>query len=343
MNETICLPNDSQSELCDFKGVTRHYIQDKGKPKYSQNWTAYNQAQTKEKFMFLNIINEAINQLEFPKTKANGRPRYCLGDMIRCCLVKTYNQFSYRRSMQDIKLLEMLKYIPKTPHFNTINNYLSSEKITIPLYELVKITSLPLKDFETDFASDSTGFSSHNRDRWIKVRLDWAQHREYKKLNVMSGVLTNVITSCRVINGTYHDSPDFKSLLTDTVRGFNVRIVTGDGAYASRENAQAVEDIGARPFLKPKKGSRALSLGYPAWNRMIRLFKDNKPLFLAYYHRRSNVESTFHALKRKFGNYLFSMDDQAQINEVLCKVVCYNVSVLVHSIFELNIELKLAK
>ena len=64
----------------------------------------------------------------------------------------------------------------------------------------------------------------------------------------------------------------------------------------------------------------------------------NKELFLAHYHRRSNVESTFSALKRKFGDNVRSKLQAAQFNEVMLKCICFNLSCVVHAIHELGID-----
>ena len=60
--------------------------------------------------------------------------------------------------------------------------------------------------------------------------------------------------------------------------------------------------------------------------------------FLAHYHARSNVEATFGAMKRKFGASIRSKNPTAQVNEVLCKALCFNLSMLVHAMHELGIR-----
>ena len=59
---------------------------------------------------------------------------------------------------------------------------------------------------------------------------------------------------------------------------------------------------------------------------------------MRHYHRRSNVEATFSMIKRKFGERLRSKTEAAQINEVLCKVLCHNICCLISSIYELGVE-----
>lgn len=60
--------------------------------------------------------------------------------------------------------------------------------------------------------------------------------------------------------------------------------------------------------------------------------------FLRHYHQRSNVESTFSMMKRKFGDSLRSKTDTAMVNESLCKILCHNLVVLIHEMHELGID-----
>jgi len=52
----------------------------------------------------------------------------------------------------------------------------------------------------------------------------------------------------------------------------------------------------------------------------------------------SNVETTFHMIKAKFGSRVRSKTEVAQVNEILCKVLCHNLCCLVQSFYELGIE-----
>jgi transposase len=60
--------------------------------------------------------------------------------------------------------------------------------------------------------------------------------------------------------------------------------------------------------------------------------------FQAHYHLRSNVESVFSSVKRKFGGAVRSKKQAAQVNEILCKILCYNLSILAQAMQELGIE-----
>jgi transposase len=65
---------------------------------------------------------------------------------------------------------------------------------------------------------------------------------------------------------------------------------------------------------------------------------DKREEFLTHYHKRSNVETTFHMIKAKFGQRLRSKTMTAQINEALCKVLCHNLCVVIQSVHELGID-----
>jgi transposase len=68
------------------------------------------------------------------------------------------------------------------------------------------------------------------------------------------------------------------------------------------------------------------------------LFAYQRDTFLSHYHQRSNVESKFSAIKRKFGDALRSKSEVGQMNEILCKVIAHNLCVLIACIYELGLE-----
>ncbi len=59
---------------------------------------------------------------------------------------------------------------------------------------------------------------------------------------------------------------------------------------------------------------------------------------MSHYHKRSNVESTFSMIKAKFGERLRSKTHTAQVNELLCKVLCHNLCCVIQSMYELGVD-----
>ena len=71
---------------------------------------------------------------------------------------------------------------------------------------------------------------------------------------------------------------------------------------------------------------------------MFHFYQYRREEFLQHYHKRSNVESVFSAVKRKFGDSVSSKLPAAMTNEVLAKLICNNLCAVILSQIELGIE-----
>jgi transposase len=91
------------------------------------------------------------------------------------------------------------------------------------------------------------------------------------------------------------------------------------------------------PFI-PFKVNTAVPKDNSIWAEIYHYFMYNREGFLVHYHKRSNVETAFSMIKAKFGDVVRSKSDIGQLNEVLCKVLCHNLCVIIQAIHELGIE-----
>src|SRR5262249_31582397 len=107
-------------------------------------------------------------------------------------------------------------------------------------------------------------------------------------------------------------------------------------AYGSRTNTDAVTRAGGTPYIAFKGSATGAAGG--TYQQMYHFFMFKRDEFLSHYHRRSNVESTFSMMKRKVAHGLRSKTDTAMANETLCKVLCHNIVVLIHEMYELGID-----
>jgi hypothetical protein len=152
------------------------------------------------------------------------------------------------------------------------------------------------------------------------------------------------LTILLVSDGYAHDYSYFKGLVDKTAQsGFTMKEVSADKGYLGASNMLATLQHGAVPYIPFKSNSVPDSRGsYGAkselWSRMYHFYALNRAEFLTHYHKRSNVETTFHMIKAKFGQRLRSRTLTAQINEALCKVLCHNLCVVIQSVHELGIE-----
>jgi len=339
-NEPIELFQSYEKARPKLEAIQENEPPKKKRKTYSQNWSVYTLCQEQEKLMVYKIINDVIDCLNFSQTyKGNGRPNVILKEIIKELIIKQFNGFSSRRNKSELILVKGLGYINKEYHFTTLCKYLRKEELTPILHLIYKALADPLKSLENYFSTDATGFSTFDKKRWVEIRLDLKEHKDYKKLHVVTGNLTNVITSVDVSEGTWHESPYFKILLKDTAKRFNVKEISADAGYLSRENCNTANKLGVMPYIMPKKNVSARSKGSATWHRMIRLWKNNESLFREHYHQRSNVESTFSMIKRKFGTYLRSKNDTAKFNEILLKVICHNACVLSEALLSYDIKI----
>ena len=305
---------------------------------YSQDWVAYNQAQTQEKMLFLELLKELTDLIPTQKYKGTGRPPSSLGEMVYSICIKLYLGFSSRRTESDIRIVEQLGYISHVPHFNTILKYLNKPELNEIFKALIDLSASPLRHVEQRFAVDSSGFCTSIFSRYSSIRYKKEERRYYKKAHITCGVLTNVITSVEVTDGYMHDSLMFRSLVDHTAQYFDMKEVYADKAYSSRKNLGIVHDHKAIPFIPFKSNTRRLTKGVPIWSTMYNYFKYNKEQFMEHYHQRSNVETVFSMIKRKQSLYLHTKKDISQTNEILAKCLVHNICVLIQEMFELGIK-----
>jgi transposase len=217
--------------------------------------------------------------------------------------------------------------------------------LTPHLQMLIEESSLPLAAIERDFAVDSSGISTCRFVQWMHAKYSDPYLREAKdwvKVHLMCGVKTNIVTAVEITDRYAGDSPHFKPLIQATRRNFVMNEVSADKAYLSKDNLKVVVEAQAMPYIAfkansiPTKGKGQSTL----WNRMYHFYSYNQERFMQNYHKRSNVETTFHMIKSKFGDALRSKTKTAQINEALCKVLCHNICCLIQSMFELGLKPK---
>jgi transposase len=301
------------------------------------NWTAYNAAQSEEKTRFVQLLADPCSSIEQP-AQGKGRPRLPLADMVFASVYKVYCGFSSRRFTSDLRDAYANGLVDSRPHFNSVNRYLANPMLTPILREFVTVSSLPLKAVETDFAVDASGWSTSRFVRWHDAKYGRkSQEREWFKAHLICGVKTNVVTAVDISGRTVHDSYFFVPLVKRTAEHFDISEIAADKAYLSHWNMETVESFGGIPYI-PFKSNTVVPKDDSIWARMYYVFMFNRQLFLEHYHKRSNVESVFSMIKAKFGDSVRSKSEKGQVNEVLAKVLCHNICVLIRATHELGIE-----
>ena len=305
------------------------------KATYTQDWPQYNAAQMNEKDHFLGLLHGLCQGITMPKQTGRGRPKTPLADIVFACVLKTYVGMSGRRASSDLRRCQEDGLLDKAPHYNTISDAFKNEDLTPLLRTLLQESALPLRGVESQFAADSTGFSTKTYDRWFDQK--WGKERKrakFVKAHAICGTATHIVTDLLV--NSRGDATQFKPLLDRTAARFEVKEVSGDKAYLSKKNLKAAVAVGAIPYIPFKEGMTGK--GPALWAKMFHYYQYKREDFDQHYHRRSNVETVFCMVKAKFGSFVRSKSETAQVNELYCKFLCHNIAVLISSIYELGLQ-----
>ena len=311
---------------------------------YPQMWHEYTASQTNEGRLFHELLKDLVENVpDEPYTF--GRPKVPLKTAIYCAIEKVYSMQSSRRAHSHYKEAEAKGQISKAPNYNMINKRLNDVKITPVLQELLHITAMPLKSIETKFSPDSTGFRTTQFSDYCEQKHGTKKQHKWIKCHAITGNTTNIVVSAIITDENGADSPQFIPLVQDVANmGFDISEVTADKGYSAIANYNAVQEVGGQAYIPFKSNATGtVHSGNRArlWRKMFHYFQLNNEDFMQHYHNRSNVETTFHAIKAKLGDCLKSKCYVAQANETLCKLIAYNITVLINAMYELKIDPKL--
>lgn len=304
---------------------------------YAQDWPRYNAAQVEEGRVVPRLLAALCENIEQPE-QHRGRPRLALSDATFAVTMKVYSGFSSRRFSSALADAAINGMIERPIHYNSVNNYLADPAMTPVLTDLIEWSSAPLSTVESQFAIDSTGFSTSRFGRWFDKK--WGKSTEYRvwvKLHAVVGTASQIVTAVEVTDLHGADSPQFIPLVRSTAERFDVQEISADKAYLSYNNVANAEFVGATPYI-PFKVNTVPSAPTGAWGRMYHRFAYDAENFALHYHQRSNVESAFSAIKRKFGDSLRTKTEVANQNEVLAKVLCHNLAVTVRAMHQFGVE-----
>ena len=281
--------------------------------------------------------------------RGRGRPPVSLRTIIICLAYKTYYKTSYRDTIAEIEHQKDRLGIPSVPCYNTLRKYMNSKITAAAVSALLSATVMPLCSLEKAFGSDSTGFRTNTRSEYYTVSirtrgrrvveegkkkgegagkpslLEKRERREFVKLHLAVGTVSQMVCAATTTIGRRHDSTQLPGLVVEVARIFPVHEWLGDAAYASRKACNLIGGLGGRAYIWPKTSFTKKSKGSSEWRRMLELFELDREEFSRHYHQRSKVESVFSVIKRYFGDYVLSRSLDAQLNELLFKVLDYNI------------------
>lgn len=160
-------------------------------------------------------------------------------------------------------------------------------------------------------AIDGTGFSKSNPSFHYLKRIDSINPKNYTKLSALLDVKAKKFLVMRIGTTPRHDMQDVKYLLK---RISNIKTFSRDKEYC----AEWLYEM--------------------CYWRRFRLYSNKKNIYRGYFRRkqmknwnqseynlRSNVESRFSAIKRKYGGSVKAKKIEGMRTEILCKGIAHNL------------------
>ena len=300
---------------------------------------SYTKAQEAEMRLVDTLLRDLVNEVyDFPRMDSLPGPIPTpLRDEAYAAILKVYSGLSCRRASGVLRNVSERGLLSRVPSHMVSSLFLNRQEATAILYRLLGLSAIPLAGLEEGgaVAPDSTGIQTTSFGGWREEKHGEKRQKKWLKVHAMVGVKTHVVIDARVLEANSADSPQFEPLLRGTFdAGFRPSVTVADKGYLSRDNYTLAEELGAPAYIPFKSNSTGAGQGSPAWRKAYHLFQANREEFDRRYHLRSNVESAFSAIKRKFGEHVRSRTHVAQVNEILCKLICYNLTVVVHEMFE---------
>ncbi len=233
-----------------------------------------------------------------------GPKKYKLKEHLFALLLMQAFKLSLRRIESLLKLIGI-----KVPTYSALCK--SRKKIpTIILSKIILVTS-GLNHEEV--AIDGTGFSRTNPSFHYIKRIDRKEPmKNFAKLSMLYDVKKHKAVAFHIEEKRTNDMKDAKPLLQDYCK---MKYLFGDKAYDAEWLHKYCFKHGIKTIIPKKKNIRR------GFYRKVQMKNYSDEV----YHKRSNIESGFSAIKRKYGGYVFGKNLASIRNEIYCKGICHNL------------------
>ena len=152
--------------------------------------------------------------------------------------------------------------------------------MTPVLRSLIEQSSLPLRSVETNFAVDSSGFTTSRFTRWFDVKYGKERvKQDWVKCHLMCGVKTNIVTAVEIEEMYTNDTLMFAPMVETTAKNFAISEVSADKAYGSLPTRMPLPRLGGTPFIAFKGSATGAAGG--TFEQMFHYFMFKRDEFLA--------------------------------------------------------------
>lgn len=301
----------------------------KNKPTYRiRNWAEYDTS-LRQRGSLTFWISQDLLENWTTKEKTGGRgasPIYTSAAIETLAVVKyLFNQASRQAEGLLASIFEMMRVSLPVPDHTTLSRRLARLSVRLPV---------KLKEGARHVVCDSTGVKVYGEGEWKVRQHGVSKRRTWRKLHLLVDESSLEIVVAGGSTNSVSDGEMLPEMLSE-VR-MEVCQVSADGAYDQRKCYQAINQVGARAAIPPRRGARIWQHGNSKQEREVRdenlrsIRKQGRKSWKqeSGYHRRSLAETTVFRYKVTFGDKLHSRKVENQLTEMFIK--CATLNKMVH-------------
>jgi len=213
-------------------------------------------------------------------------------------------QLSLRRVESLLKMFEI-----KVPSYSALCK--RRKKIPKIIWYRLMLLTAGLK--HKNVAIDGTGFSKTNPSYHYIKRIDSKNPvKSFAKLSMLYDIDNHKAIAFHIRNKRAHDMKDAKPLLDSYCK---MQCLLADKAYDAEWLHEYCYEKGIQTIIPKKKN---VHNGFYR-RKQIKNYSEER------YHQRSNIESGFSAIKRKYGGSVSGKRLDSIKTEIYCKGICHNL------------------
>lgn len=291
-----------------------------------KNWSQYNQDLKRRGDVTVWIDDAVANSWYCQGPKAKIGAPFVYSDAAITCGLTIGAVFGLPLRQTEgflTSILQLMRISLKAPCYSTFSRRAAKLEVV-----------LPRTGTSTHIVLDSTGLKVYGEGEWKVRQYGYDKRRTWRKLHLAMDADTHQIISCCLTTNDFHDSQILPELLAGEE---NVDAVSGDGSYDTKSCYEAIEALGAKAIIPPRRGAKIekhgnvnappkprdenirgiRKLGRSGWKKM------------SGYHTRSLIETAMGRVKTIFGGHLSARNFDQQATESFIKVRALNIMTMI--------------
>ncbi len=289
-----------------------------------RNWKEYNKALVGRGSLTLWVSDESIAQWrETRHTGKRGAPRTYTDTAILCMATLEEVYHLPLRATEGLmrSIVKLLGVRLCVPDYTTLCRRRTALEVALPRRR---------KDEPLHMVVDSTGIKVYGEGEWKVRQHGYTKRRTWRKLHFGVDQATHEFVAVMVSTNDFKDSQLLPDLLEQLES--EIKQVSADGAYDSRNCYEALRAKGARAVIPPRKGARIWQHGNTKRERHVRdenlreIRRTGRREWKreAGYHRRSLAETQVFRVKTIFGERVSARQFEGQAAQMLVRCAALN-------------------